>query len=295
MSVNGFTFCSPAKVFARSAATLAILLLCACGFVGETLAYRHWHAMAALLTEQGMDLTLAYHVKEEERREEMRAGVRGSRARFEAGISALRGKTEASPFGGETAQRQLRLLESYEALAVWMEAARLAEIEGAIGDLEGSRIVNDCLFAVIDTTLAEQMQIGLLTNGEPVLQALTLDQRAHAHAGMARCAVRRADGAALQEARMRLIEDARAMRALAPAVAAPAPRTIFSMFEPEAKRRERDRYFAEMAGHIAQQADAIEQMAAAFGQATTGALSAIKWRDSLKWVGLVSRMQAPAP
>ncbi len=249
----------------------------------------------ALLVEQAIDLPLAYHVEEEERREKMRADVRASRARFEAGIGALRGKIEASRFGGETVQRQLRMLDHYEALAAWTEAARVAEIEGAIGSLEGTRIANDCLFAAIDATFAEQMRIGLFTDGDPFFRVLALDQRANAHAGMARCAVRRADAAALHEARTRLSEDARAMRALAPAVAAPPPRTIFSMFEPEARQRERDAYFVESARHVVEQADAIERMAAAFGEATPQTLSAGKWKDSLKWEALTARMQASEP
>lgn len=265
---------------------IVLVLLAACGAARGADEHARWNDLLALLTEQATNPVLAYHNPDhdEARRETLRQRVRAARTEFETQIEALRATIEQAR-GGEISQRQLLVLQRYEAIAAIMEQARLAQIDGALPELSAARISNDCVFSEINWTLAEQMETdaGLAASPHPLHRLLVLDQRADAYQMLARRAVRLGDTPLLEDARRNLLRLAVEMRDLAPRFAAPPPLPDM----PESDRAAVARYLAETPAKLAAHVAAIEALVQAFGQATPEDL------DTLQWDAFVIRHPAP--
>ena len=266
---------------------IVLVLLAACGATRGTDEHARWNDLLALLTEQATNPVLAYHNPDhdEAHRETLRQRVRAARTAFEGQVEGLRTAIEQSR-GGEISQRQLLVLQRYEAIASIMERVRLAQIDGELPEFSAARISHDCVFSEINWTLAEQMETdaGLGASPQPLHRLLVLDQRADAYQMLARRAVRLGDTELLDDARRNLLRLAAEMRSLAPRFAAPPPLPDM----PEFDRREVERYLAGTPAKLAEHVAAIEALVQAFGQAKPEDL------DTLDWVAFVIRHPAPA-
>jgi hypothetical protein len=245
---------------------------------------RQWNAMIGALADEGKSFPVAYHNPQHDaaRVEEMRAGVSEARARFEQRIAALRAATEEQTYDRAIAERQLRVLDRYDALAALMERVRFGAISGDIEPRAAIQINNYALFGEVDWTFAEFTETVPQDRGEDaeyLMRAIALDWRAQAFNAFARRDVLLGDSSGVASAQQSLRQMAVVFHRLADESESPRDLSWWNALQMSAEDRARRAPYLEGApGHIRAHAVAIEQLAEALTTVTPQNVNEIPWQ-----------------
>lgn len=241
--------------------------------------------MLHALADEGKSLPLVYHNPQHDAAhvEEMRAGAREARARFEQRIAGLRTAIEEQTYDPTIAQRQLRVLDRYNALAALMERVRFGAISGEIERRPAIQIINYALFGEVDWTFAEFMETVPHDRGadaEYLMRAIALDWRAQAFNALARRDVLLGDSSGVASAQQNLRQMAVMFHRLADESESPRELSWWDALQVSAEDRARRAVYLEAApSHIRAHALAIEQLAEALTTATPQNVNEIPWQS----------------